>query len=180
VTFITTGGFGRQYVWNNLFVYTVNSTSVGLDESYNMFLGDTTAINGVVVLPSNAIASKCYTLKKIDSTNNILTVTTDDANCLVDGVSSLNITSVFDAMSCIMGGDGNYYTIVFGGGLISFDIFTETQVDISGVANIDGFYITFINTNYIPIMHSNTSSITIQYDETTKVQSSNNSLILYF
>lgn len=162
--------------WANIITFDVGNTEfTANDHSYYMFV-NTNGQNSSIILPSNAEFSKAYVIRKINSDPDILTITTDDVNCFIDGASTSNT----DSISVVMGPDGNYWSIGKTVVLTSEQPQTEIQVDISGTADINGFYISFINTNFIPIMVSNTTCITIQYDENTKVIPTSNNLILYF
>jgi hypothetical protein len=150
-------------VWANSLVFSNVFTSYSVLTTDTVLFADVSGGNGTIVLPSAANASHSFTIKRIEDTpDSVLTITTDDvANCAIDGVDTLELTSGFDAISCVMGNDLNYYTIIYN---------SVANVDL--VSNLNALHTTIdgeITANLA--YYTNTAQLTSNYTNTVQLSS---------
>jgi hypothetical protein len=75
----------------------------------HIILLDTNNQNGAIVLPLSAGIGKEYVIKKLLNTADVVTIDTDDVNCLVDGGATNSTSSAYGVINLVMGPDKNYW-----------------------------------------------------------------------
>jgi len=151
--------------WAEILVFDEGNTTYTAN-TFNYYLYvNTNGQDVTITLPSDAEASRAFNVRKINDSADILTIITDNVECSINGNTELSTNSILASLSVIMGLDGNYWSSGgsgsggsdgSGGGNVSF-------VDIVCTPQANGYYINFINFNYIPIMSQNSSSIIIEF-----------------